>query len=566
MYIDAALFNGKIVVWYRDLDGKLYSSVEDAPYYLYHEVPNGEHETIFGHRVNKVEFGDYHEFKHFKEHHDMVFESDISPLHKFLSDNFYKITGPVHKGYFDIEVEYDLSKNMGYPTVDNPYGRINAITLFDCHKNEYHIFMLTDDNSIAIKDGLQNLSVVNHHARTEKELLDAFFLAIEDIDMLSGWNTSGYDIPMLTARASRVYPSTDESRTKLCRDGYKIELKDGTNPWGQDITKYIPVGRAHLDLMELYMKFTEGELESYRLDVVAEKELGMNKREYKGDLGELYRTNPREFFEYSFHDTRLLKFLDDKTKLLDLAIMLARRATIRYDEVLGSVRPLEMSIRNYCHHDRQKMVVLPDRLVNKRGELEGGFVIETAAGVYGWTQSIDVSALYPSVIRALNISPETHLFQCAKGHQDFLKIVQQTDDVITLRPINNKDGAEIKIPAKDIHHILREHNMTLSANGSCFNKEETGIIPEILTIWAQERAEAQAAAKNAEMDGKIMEASQLNLLQKTLKLSANSLYGVLSNPYSRFFSLELGNSITLTGRTVCRFQSYMADKYLQEAV
>ena len=564
MYVDAIQYQNQIVVWTRNKSGELETFVESAPYYCYGISPTGNLKTIFGHTVEKIEFDSKMDFRNYVDSHNMIFESDISPLHKFLSDNFYKVDGQVNLGYFDIEVDFDLSQNRGYPTPDNPFGAVNSISLFDDARQEYHIIMLTSDYSIELKD--EHYPVHNHHCLSERQLLDKFIEIIADIDILSAWNGDGFDIPYLLARCEIVY-GTDEGRTKLCREGFSVQYREYKNEFGYDSIQCRLVGRTHLDLMEVYKKFTkntQGELPSYRLDMIAEKELKQNKLTYSGDFGELYRNDPRKFFEYSLHDARLLKMLDDKKKFLQLAIIVARRATLKFDEVLGSIKQLEMSIRNYCHHDRDVPVILPDRKDNEKiGKFQGAFVMECATDIYDWTQSIDLVSLYPSTIIALNISPETHILQCNNGHDDFLEIVQRTEKHVTLSYV--VDGDTIRLKAKDIHDMMREHNLTISANGSLFDNTVTGIIPEILTIWKAQRKEyknryIEYGKKAAETMDSILKEEYLQeshrafMYSDATKLFSNSLYGAISNPYSRFFTLDAAKSVTLSGQEIVKFR------------
>lgn len=577
MYVDAIQYNNQIVVWVRDELGTLETYIEPAPFYCFQATQAETNlKSIFGHKVHKVEFDSKMDFRNFVESRSLIFESDLSPLHKFLSDNFYGLDGPVNKGYFDIEVDFDLSQNRGYPTPENPFGAVNSISLFDDSRQEYHIIMLTSDFSIILKDEHEGLPVHNHHCLSEKELLNKFVEIIEDLDIISAWNGDGFDIPYLLARCEVVYGQT-EGRTKLCREGFSVQYREFVNEFGMDAVQCRLVGRMHLDLMQVYKKFTKnttGELASYRLDMVAEKELKMNKLEFAGDLGQLYRTDPKKFFEYSLHDSRLLKLLDDKKKFLMLAVTMARRATIRFDEILGSIKYLEMSIRNYCHHDRKEPCVLPDRKENEKiGKFEGAFVMEVATGVYDWTQSIDLAALYPSTIIALNISPETYILQCKNGHTDFLEIVQKTEAPVTLYYV--ADGEAIELKAKDINDWMRENSLTISANGSLFDNTFIGIIPEVLMVWKKARKEYKnkylACEKQAEetadetLRAKLhAEAHIAFMINEALKLSNNSLYGAISNPYSRFFNLDCAKSVTLSGKEIVKYQAKMVENIMSE--
>lgn len=557
MYIDAVQRKDEIIVWTRDEKGNLSKHEAPAPYYCYQVVAESDLHSMFGHPVAKKEFDNRQDYQNFVDSHGQLFESDISPLHKYLSDTYYKTEGVINKAFFDIEVDFDLNDGLGYPTPDNPFGKINSLSMFDVKTQTYHQLMLTDDKTIILKDEYENLPVKCWHCVTEKQLLDTFMRLIEDVDLLSGWNSGGYDVPYIMARAIKLY-GIDRGYQMLSRDGFKTKSKDGEDKFGNNRIIYTPVGRVHLDMLELYKKFTFEESGSNSLDSIAEKELDMKKIEYEGDLGELYRTNPQKFFEYSLHDSRLLKMLDEKLKHIELAIKMSRQATILYHEVFGSIKPLEHSIRNYAHFERKIPLVLPDKNPhNKREKFPGGFVIDTKPGVYRWTQSIDLASLYPSVIRMCNISPETHVLQCVQGHKAFIKIVEESDEIINIQEVDTSEIHQIK--ASEVKRIMKEENLTLSANGSLFDNNIQGLIPEVLSLWYEERKRVKKLAQELDKQGKKEEAEYNSDLSFTLKVYLNSLYGAISNPFSRFFTLNCAKSVTLTAQTIEKFQTWKAD-------
>lgn len=562
LYIDVIPYNNDTaMVWYRDDSGKLHSEELKLPYYCYYPHPEGDMVSMFGDRVKRVDFDNALDYGNFRRNQTKLFESDISPIHKLLSDVFYKQDGPFNVGYFDIEVDFDLTRNEGYPTPENPYGEINAISLFDVKKQEYHMLMLTNDTSIVLTDDRENLPVHNYHCVTEKQLLDTFFRIIGHIDFLSTWNGDGFDIPYIMARAMRLY-GINEGLKKLCRDGFKATSRTTNDEFGNEMTVYDLVGRNHLDMMALYKKFAFEVKDSYKLDNVAEAEVGEKKIEYEGNLGELYRKDPRKFFEYSLHDSRLLKMIDGKLRYVELAVHMARQATIRYNEIFGSIKYLEHAIRNYAHYDRETPVVLPDKNEDNRKEaFPGAYVFKTRVGAYGWVQSIDLTSLYPSVIRAINISPETHILQCTKGHTDFVKVVEKRDEVIEVLDV--KENETFKAPAKDIWALMKAENLTISANGSIFTNEFCGLIPEVLTAWFADRKREKKLAKEYELSGDKEKAKYHDMIQNLKKLNLNSTYGAISNPYCRFFTLDCAKSITLTGQEIGRYQALQADKIVQ---
>lgn len=569
MFVDAVHKNDNIQCWVRTNEG-LKTFTAPAPYYCYVEDEQGEHQTLFGTRARKREFDYKDDFQRFVDSNTGLFESDIPAIYKFISDNFYSVQPvPLTIGYFDIEVDFDLSNGKGYPTPENPFGEINAITLFDTKTQEYNCLILSNDNSLLVSDEEYPVNV--YHCVSERQLLDTFFSLIEDVDILTAWNGDIFDIPYIIERSKIIYGES-KALKKLCRDGHSVFTKRKQDRFKNYINQYVLVGRSHLDLLELYRKFTAGERPSFKLDVIAEIELKKNKVEYDGDLGELFRTDPKKFLEYSLHDVRLLLMLDKKLRLIELAISMANRASIKITDVFGSIKYLEHAIRNYCHFDRHDPIVLPDKANTDRQSFEGAFVLTTKPGAYSWTMSVDLASLYPSVIRAINISPETHVLQCERTQDDFLEITQGTDKQITLFDVRNPDN-KFSMPAREVKDILIENGWSISGYGAIFESKQ-GLIPEVLTIWTKRRAETKKKAKellnqsinassNEEKIRLKKEAEYYDMQQTLFKLNNNSLYGAISNPHSRFYSIYLAASVTLTGQYIERFQIWKADNIIE---
>ena len=559
MYIDSAYNNQQLVTWVRDEDDVLHMLPFEPPYYFYTIAPNGPHRSIYGDPLAKVEFSNYNDMKNAANQKEVAFESDIAPLYKHLSDDFYKVEGGrLHIGLFDIEVEVDLSLGEGYPNPDNPYGAVNSISLFDCYRNKYHLFLLRADNvKVEAKDGLP---VVHHYAQGEVQLLNQFLDQIEDIDVLSAWFGDGFDVPYLIKRLQKVMGNN--AVKALCRGGFsprKIESKDD---FENEIVEYQLVGRPHLDMLKLYKNFTFGEEKpSFKLDAIAELEIGERKIEYSGDLGELYRNDPQTFYEYSLHDTYLLKKLNDQLQHIDLAITMSREATIKFTDIFGSIKYIEQSVRNYCHYDREEPLILPDKdPYAEKEKLQGAIVYKTREGVHPWCMSIDLTALYPSVIVSLGISPETMIMQCANNHDDFIKIVERRPEEI--RVLNFEDNEIVTINADDLKDIIEEEGFTLSANGTIFNGKQ-GIISEVVNNWFQSRVKLKAKMKEAIKAGDKEEEKLYNIQQMVKKISVNSIYGAMANPYCRFYDIDIAKSITYTGQEVSRYQAYQADQAIE---
>lgn len=565
MFIDAVEKKGSIYCWYRDEDNKLMLIEEPAEYSCYRRnEKHGDEKSLFGDKISKQEFNTRRELEEYQLKYPNLFESDIQPIYKFLSQTFYKNPDSyLNVGFFDIEVDYDLKVGQGYPTPENPFGEITAVSLYDVTEEKYHLIMLDKNNEKFDIDIPEGDFVTLHYCVTERHLLDTFVRIIDQIDILSAWHGDGYDIPYIMERCCYIY-GEKEGLKKLCRDGFSATYRTRVDNYGNEYVHYELVGRVHVDYMQVYKKYTFGEKPSYALDSIVEAELKEKKLEYKGDLGELFRTDPKTYFEYSLHDSRLLKLLDDKKKFMNFIAAMCQQATMKFTDVLGSIKYLELSIMNHCHYDRDEVIRLPDRENHEKEAFPGAYVTETTAGAYGWTSSIDLEGLYPATIRSINISPETFMFQCMERFDDFVKVAQCSDKPVDLYDVETDDIVEGYTGA-EINEMLKEHNFTISANGSIF-KEELGLVPEVLALWRIQRKELKGKMFEHKKAGDKEEAEYYDMMQNLKKLNMNSLYGAISNRYSRFYNIDLAASVTLTGQMIEKYQMWKADQIVEERI
>lgn len=564
MYISAKQEFDTIYYWYRDEDGKLYFSSKDTNDYIsaFYKHPEGEYKTIFGDRVRESYFDNMKELKNFKERKETLYESDIKPVHKFLSKNFYGMSNPkeypVNVLLFDIEVDFDLDEGLGYPTADNPFGEINAVSAYDCTNKEYIMLMVADENKVHLEDPYDNLPVHCLFYDTESQLLRAFEELLEDFDVISAWNGNGFDIPYIIQRVKHNL-GKNHALNFFCREDFQANERQYIDDYGNDAVDYTFYGRTHLDMMQLFKNFTFHEYPSYSLDNICLEELEEQKIAYDGDLGKLYREDPQKFFEYSLHDVYLMKRLHDKFAHIEIAITMARESTINFHEIFGSIKPIEMKIYNYCKFERNETVILPDIKDNEKEGFPGAFVYHTITGIHHAIATIDLGSLYPSTIRSLNISPETFIMQCKDKFDDFVEIIHRSNKMVSIEYL--QDNSIFYLRAYEVKDLIEENGFTISANGSIFTNDFYGIIPEVLTVWAEKRNEYKALLKQ-ETDEDVK--SHYDLMQQLQKLYSNSTYGITSNKYSRFYDINIASSVTLSGMMVGKWQGYYSDKLLEE--
>ena len=417
MYVDA-IFNAKdstVRVVERDNGKRVY---KDYPgiFEFYIADSKGQHKSMYGEKLTKIECGSIGEFKKMTQihSHKKKYESDIKPVNKILEAH-YKNLNPadLHIAFFDIETDFD--KETGYSSPEDANNRIISISIHLQWMNQTVCLALPPkgmsmEEAKVIADDVGN-TILYHE---ETDVLDAFLTLIEDADVLSGWYSEGYDIPYTVNRIIKLM-SRHEAR-RMCLWNKFPKPKTFTRG-GRESQTYELTGRIHLDYLALYKKFTYDERHSYSLDAIAEIEIGQRKVPYEGTLDELYNNDFKKFLEYNIQDTELLNEIDKKLQFVSLASSISHGNCVLIPAALGAVAVTEQAIIVEAH---ERHMIIPDRKHANPSDLPaaGGFVMQPKKGLHRWIGSSDLSSLYPSVIRCLNASPETLVGQLRTDQTD----------------------------------------------------------------------------------------------------------------------------------------------------
>jgi DNA polymerase elongation subunit (family B) len=321
-YVDAFYDKNKDIVRVCErIDGKRILTDLRPEYNFYIADPKGSKQSIYGEKVTEIRCKTLKDFRKNVaiNNHNKLFESDIRPINKTLEKHFNGAEPPkLQTAFFDIEVDFDPER--GYSSPDDPFTPITAIGIYlDWLQAMICLAVppktLSWEQAQEIAKDLPEVIL----CRTETEMLEHFLAVIEDADILSGWNSEGYDIPYTYNRIVRTLGKAQTR--KLCLwDQFPKERNFESH--GSERTSYDLVGRVHLDYMQLYRKYNYEERHSYRLDYIGEMEIGEKKVAYEGSLDRLYNHDFLKFLEYNIQDTILLYKLDQNYSLLILLILL----------------------------------------------------------------------------------------------------------------------------------------------------------------------------------------------------------------------------------------------------
>ena len=585
MYVDAYFDRDAdiIRVVERNKDGRREYREFPVRYTFYYEDLRGKFQSIYGDPLSKIVCKTTKDFR--KElsinNSKKLYEADINPVVACLSENYLNQDAPkLNVAFWDIEVDFDPER--GYASPEDAFMPITAIAVHLQWLNTLVCLAIPPKGmTIAQAEELVKDFPNTHIFDNEADMLDTFLNLIQDADILSGWNSEGFDMPYTVNRITKVLSKDDTRRLCLWNQYPK---KREYEKYGKKAITYDLVGRVHMDSLELYRKYTYEERHTYRLDAIGEMEVGESKTVYEGTLDQLYNNDFKTFVEYNRQDTALLNKLDNKLKFLDLANTLAHECTVLLQTTMGAVAVTEQAIINECH---RRGFQVPNR-IKKDDDAEddagaaGAYVAYPKEGLQDWIGSLDINSLYPSAIRALNMGPETIVGQLRQdktqayidnlvtkgksfaaawegifGSLEYTAVMDK--EIGTEITVDWEDGGVDVLSAAEVYKLIFESHQSLmiSANGTIFTYDKEGIIPGLLKRWYAERKEMQAKLKDCIKAGNKVEEEYWDKRQLVKKINLNSLYGAILNPHCRFFDKRIGQSTTLTGRQIVK---HMASK------
>jgi DNA polymerase elongation subunit (family B) len=589
MYVDAINDpkHDRIHVVERTPEGKRNYQEFPTNYVFYYPDKKGKYRSIYDDPLSRFSTRKKAEFEKEKRIHSgkKLFESDVNTVFRCLADNYLGVEPPkLHTAFFDIEVDFDETKG-GFAPPHDPFNQVTAIALYLDWLDQLICLAIppkhmTDETAQELVQEFPNTFLF----RSEIEMFETFFELIEDADVLTGWNSEGFDIPYMVNRVTRIMSKDDTRKFCLLNQLPKVRTYER---FGKEEQTYDLVGRIHMDYLQLYKKYNYESRHSYSLDAIAEMELKENKIPYEGTLDQLYNRDFKEFIRYNRQDTMLVARIHQKLKFLELANALAHENTVLIPTVMGSVAMIEMAIFNEAH---ARGMIVPDKQRSSPDQMAaaGAYVADPKPGLHQWIGAIDINSLYPSTIRALNMSSETIIGQIRQTKTDQYMIDRATvvakekrnydedDEDLemssllweglfgsleytsvmnqergTILTVDFEDGRSQEMSAAEIWKMIFDsHNpYILSANGTIFRYDREGVIPGLLSRWYSERKDLQ---KKLALATTATEKEYWDKRQLVRKILLNSAYGALLNEHCRFYDKRLGQSVTLTGRQIVR--------------
>jgi len=377
-------------------------------------------------------------------------------------------------------------------------------------------------------------------------------------DIITGWNTKFFDIPYLVNRFRKIL-GEDEAK-KLSPWNYIRDKKTLVN--GKTLIEYSLMGLASLDYIELYKWYAPGgkSQESYRLDAIAQVELGEGKISYDeyDNLHALYRLNFQKFIEYNIKDVMLILKLEEKLKLLELAVTLAYDTKSNFEDVFAQTRMWDALTYSYLLD--KKIIVPPKEHKEKDGMFEGAYVKEVQVGKHDYVASFDLNSLYPHLMMQFNISPET--------------LIEPEDYTDEMRKLISSGVDVNKLLSKSVD-TSKLNGVTITPNGQFFRTDIQGFLPAMMEEMYQDRKkyktlmlQAKQEYENEKDDSKKYEIekriAKYNNIQLAKKVSLNSAYGALGSQYFRFYDLRMALGVTTAGQLSIRWIEAKLNQYMNK--
>ena len=428
----------------------------------------------------------------------------------------------------DIEVECE----NGFPDVDAAAEKMLLITIKDYASGKFITWGTRE-----YEGGGTNYRYFD----TEQKMLDDFihWWVQYTPDIVTGWNCNLYDIPYLCRRLDRIL---GEKFMMSLSPWNKVNMRE-IYIQGRRNLSYELVGVSILDYLDLYRKFTYTNQESYRLEHIASVELGqgkLNHSEYE-NFKAFYTNDWDKFVKYNILDVDLVDRLEEKMKLLELAVTMSYDAKVNFTDVYSQVRMWDTLIYNYLKE--RKICVPPRRDSDKNDKYAGAYVKDPKPGMYDWVVSFDLNSLYPHLIMQYNISPET---------------------LVTER---HPHASVDKMLAQDI----QVGKYCVAANGAQYRKDIHGFLPEMMkkiyderVIYKKKMIAAKKKYEKTKDKSLLDDISAFNNNQMARKIQLNSAYGAVGNQYFRYYSLANAEAITLSGQLSIRWIENKMNSYINK--
>jgi DNA polymerase elongation subunit (family B) len=502
------------------------------------------YKTLNGDYVEAVKPGSVRDCREFIKKYDGVEGFKIYGNERFIYQ-YISETYPEEEMKFDINkiklttLDIEVASENGFPDVESAAEEILLITIQDYSTKE---IITWGKGPFKLNQGNVYYKQFNNEYDLLNDFINWWMIEENTPEVITGWNSKLYDIPYIVRRLDRVLGEKLMKRMSP----WGLVTEEETYISGRKYISYDIGGISQLDYLDLYKKFTYTNQESYRLDHIANVELGQKKLDHSefDTFKDFYTKGWQKFVEYNIKDVELVDRLEDKMKLIELALTMAYDAKVNFEDVFYQVRMWDTIIYNYLK--RRNIVIPPKEKSDKDSKYAGAYVKEPIPGMYDWVVSFDLNSLYPHLIMQYNISPET--------------LLDEKHPTVTVDKILNQDLT---------FELYKDK--AVCANGAMFRKDVRGFLPELMekiyedrTIYKKKMLAAKQEYEKTKNKELVKEIARCNNIQMARKIQLNSAYGAIGNQYFRYYKLANAEAITLSGQVSIRWIENKMNAYLNK--
>ncbi len=581
---------------------QFYDTIEWTPFVFVPVKVETGIKSIFGDQVAKKTFATYRDYKNYQASHMDIFENDVNPVIQFLTERYNGLEEPtmpdIHIGYLDIEAPH----KYGFPNVEETPASVVLISIVDEKKNRT-VFGIGDYTRNPENVPFENIEYIN--CNDEGDLLHKFFnwMQREKFDVLTGWNIvpdskmneyGGFDIPYLIRRTIKLYGAKTALYKKLSPINkvkiFKSKKIDGVYNVGI-------AGVSVIDFMALYKWFSTNNMESFKLDYVAETELKKNKLDYSeyNSLWDMYDKDWNKFTDYCIIDSEIVADLEDKLGYIKLAQTLSSYCFTQMTNYNSSVPLIEGLFLKYF---RLNGLCAP--YLHGGGDTDhfpAAYVKPPQVGIHDDVIDIDITSSYPSMIITQNMSNETYFGRIIGFNKDHITEFKSDmgihEELHYGRPMYQMvvdcvrkgefppfhilcDRGIVHYSGKKLdkfNMVVKRKLVSISPNGAVFMNQPKGIMATVEKKTFLERKKQKGLKmkyKKMAMDEPdkkdywMEKSNNKHALQWALKVLVNSLFGICSVPYSRWGNIHVAEAITSSGRWAIQSSERFVDDLLND--
>ncbi|KAL3670271.1 hypothetical protein V7S43_004584 [Phytophthora oleae] len=412
-----------------------------------------------------------------------------------------------------------------------------------------------------------------HVEINERVMLSYFLTRVqrEDPDVIVGHNLHKYALELLISRIDNFHLGGLWSKLTRLRRGRLNPMNMGEG-WNEYRMDDMVNGRLFCDTYVSSKELLPSQ-NNYTLSYLVERLLHKQRLDVEmTEIPQILLGGPDNFVKFLRHtldDAMFVLHLMHKLEILPLSKQLANLCGYLWTRTLEAnkrAERIEYLLLHEFSRSKNKFIV-PEKFKtrteadksNKRREASyaGGMVFAPKKGLYdNFVVLLDFMSLYPSIIREYNIC--------------FTTVERQLNEDVPGAPSKKKKKSK-PMPQPENDDVADDEDVDQNldqADASADSEipalpssaSEPGILPAVIKRLLESRKQVKQQLKIEQKEGNVEKAVLLDIRQKAIKLTANSMYGCLGFRFSRFYAKPIAALITSTGRQTLQRAKEVAEQ------